>query len=55
VTSTALIVHAALAGVVLVCYTVLEALGHDATPLLGVLGGQALGVAGDRLAAKVPA
>lgn len=46
-------IHALLVAATLVCYAVLEALGHDATPLLGVLAGQGLGAAGDRVARRV--
>lgn len=44
----ALILHAALAAIVLIGYITLTALGDDGTALLAVLGGQALGAFADR-------
>lgn len=51
-TNTELLVHAAIAVVVLVCYTVLTALGHDGTLLLGVLVGQGVTVGATKAIAK---
>jgi hypothetical protein len=54
VTKTELLTHAAIAALVLVCYTLLTALNHDATLLLGVLVGQGVTVgATQAIASKV--
>ncbi len=45
----------ALAALVLVCYTVLTALGHDAEQLLGVLAGQLAAIGAHAVAQKVTA
>lgn len=41
--STATILHSVLAIVLVVGYVILNAIGHDGTPLLYFLGGQAVG------------
>lgn len=48
-----LVVHAAIAGVVLVCYTILTALGHDGSLLLGVLVGQGVAIGATKAVDKV--
>lgn len=41
--STTVLAHAIIAGIIIIAYTILSGLGHDANALLGLLAGQGLG------------
>lgn len=40
---TPAVAHTLVGSLIVVCYTILSALGHDGNALLAVLGGQAIG------------
>ena len=41
--STTVLAHAVIAGLIILCYTILSGMGHDANALLALLAGQGLG------------
>ena len=41
--STLVLAHAVIAGLIIIAYTILSGLGHDANALLALLAGQGLG------------
>lgn len=46
------VLHTVVAIAIIACYTVLTALGHDGTPVLTLLGGQALGAGAQALGSR---